>query len=123
MKLTHALIAAIALAAPAAAQQTTAVLPVELYSYGYVPSPILLRAGVPATLVLKNVSGSGHTFKAKAFFAPARILNGTTMAGEIHVMPHQSKSITLIPARGTYPVHCSHFFHDQLGMHSLVYVQ
>jgi hypothetical protein len=32
-------------------------------------------------------------------------------------------SVTLVPARGTYPVHCSHFMHDQLGMHSVIYVR
>ena len=39
------------------------------------------------------------------------------------VMPHQSMSVTLVPARGTYEVHCGHFMHTQLGMHSVIYVQ
>jgi plastocyanin len=43
--------------------------------------------------------------------------------GEVHVMPHRSTSVTLIPARGAYPVHCSHFMHDQMGMHTTIYVQ
>jgi plastocyanin len=51
------------------------------------------------------------------------MMSGMTMQGEVHVMPHKSMSVTVIPARGTYPVHCSHFFHDQLGMHSVIYVQ
>jgi plastocyanin len=123
MKLTHALVAALALAAPAAAAQPTNVVPIHLYSYGYAPSPIVLRAGVPVTLVFQNVSGSGHTFKAPAFFASSKMMSGMTMQGEVHVMPHKSMSVTVIPARGTYPVHCSHFFHDQLGMHSVIYVQ
>ncbi|MGN6155063.1 MAG: cupredoxin domain-containing protein [Sphingomicrobium sp.] len=123
MKLTNVLVAAIALAAPAVAQNPTNVVPIQLYSYGYTPSPIVLRAGVPVTLVFNNLSGIGHTFKAPAFFASARMLSGMTMAGEVHVMPHKSMSVTVIPARGTYEVHCSHFFHDQLGMHTLIYVQ
>lgn len=123
MKLTNVLVAALAVAAPASAQKPTNVVPIQLYSYGYMPGPIMLRAGVPVTLVLTNVSGMGHTFKAPAFFASARMLSGMTMQGEVHVMPHQSVSVTVIPVRGTYEVHCSHFFHDQLGMHSLIYVQ
>ena len=123
MKLTLLIAAAFAVAAPVAAQNPTTVVPVQLYSYGYTPSPIMLRAGVPVTLVFNNVSGIGHTFKAPAFFAASQRLSGMTMNGEVHVMPHQSMSVTVIPARGTYEVHCSHFFHDQLGMHSLIYVQ
>jgi plastocyanin len=123
MKLTLAIAAAFALAAPAAAQNPTNVVPIQLYSYGYAPSPITLRAGVPVTLVFNNVSGIGHTFKAPAFFASSRMVSGMTMQGEVHVIPHQSMSVTVIPARGTYEVHCSHFFHDQLGMHSVIYVR
>lgn len=123
MKLTLVIAAAFALASPAAAQRPTTVVPIQLYSYGYSPSPIVLRAGVPVTMVFNNVSGIGHTFKAQGFFAASRIVSGMTMQGEVHVMPHQSMSVTVIPARGTYEVHCSHFFHDQLGMHSVIYVQ
>ena len=123
MKLTHALVAALVFAAPAAAEQSTTVVPVRLYSYGYAPSPIVLRAGVPVTLVFQNVSGSGHTFKAPAFFASSKMVAGMTMHGEVHVKGHQSMSVTVVPARGTYPVHCSHFMHDQLGMHSVILVQ
>jgi plastocyanin len=123
MKLAHILSAAAALAAPAAAARPTTVVPIQLYSYGYSPSPIVLRAGVAVTLVFNNVSGMGHTFKAPAFFASARMLSGMTMEGDVHVMPHQSQSVTVIPVRGTYRVHCSHFFHDQFGMHTTIYVQ
>jgi hypothetical protein len=51
------------------------------------------------------------------------MMSGMTMKGEVHVMPHKSMSETVIPARGTNPVHCSHYIHDQLGMHSVIYVQ
>jgi plastocyanin len=123
MKFSHALIAAFVLAAPAAAQKPTTVVPIQLYSFGYAPSPITLRSGEPVTLVFKNVSGIGHTFKAPAFFQSARIISGMSHEGEIHVMGHQSLSVTLVPASGTYPVHCSHFMHDQMGMHTTIYVQ
>ena len=123
MKLTYALVAALVLAAPAPAARPTNVVPIQLYSYGYAPSPIVLRAGVPVTLIFQNVSGSGHTFKAPAFFAASKMVSGMTMQGEVHVMAHKSMSVTVVPARGTYPVHCSHFMHDQLGIHSVIYVR
>jgi plastocyanin len=123
MKPALSLIAALALAVPGAAQPPAPTIPVQLYSFGFNPSPIVLRAGQPVTMVFANVSGGGHSFKAPAFFAHSRILNGTTMKGEVHVMPHRSMSVTLIPARGTYPAHCSHFLHDQMGMHTTIYVQ
>ena len=122
MKLTHTMIAALVLAAPAAAQQQSNVVPIDLYSYGYAPSPIVLRAGVPVTLVFRYVSGSSHTFKAPAFFASSTMMGGMTMHGEVHVLPHKSMSVTVVPARGTYPVHCSHFMHEMLGMSAQIIV-
>lgn len=115
--------AALALTAPATAQKPATVVPVQLYSFGYGPNPIVLRAGVPVTMVFSNVSGIGHSFKAESFFRSARMISGMMHDGEVHVMPHQSMSVTLIPARGTYPAHCSHFMHDQMGMHTAIYVQ
>ncbi len=124
MKLTLLLTAAFALATAAAAQKPTNVVPIQLYSYGYAPSPIVLSAGVPVTLVFTDVAGSSHEFKAPAFFRASKIVSGEIEEeGAVDLMPHESASVTLIPARGTYEVHCGHFFHDQLGMHSTIYVQ
>jgi plastocyanin len=124
MKLTQVLVAALAFAVPAAAQTPTNVVPIQLYSYGYTPAPIMLRAGVPVTLLFTDVAGTGHEFKAPAFFHNARIVSGDVEEeGAVDLKPHQSASVTLVPARGTYKVHCGHFFHDQLGMHTLIYVQ
>ena len=124
MKLTHVLVAALVLAAPAAAQQPSTVVPIQLYSYGYAPSPIVLRAGVPVTLVFTDVAGTGHEFKAPGFFRAARIVAGNVdEEGSVELKAHQAASVTLVPARGIYHVHCGHFFHDQLGMHGVIYVQ
>ena len=117
------IVAALALTAQAAAKKSTTVVPIVLYSYGYAPAPIVLKAGRPVTMVFSNRSDDGHTFKAQAFFRSARILSGMPHDGEIHLKAGQSTSVTLIPARGTYRVHCSHFFHDQLGMNTKLYVQ
>jgi len=113
----------LALALPAAAQKPTTVVPVALYSFGYGPAPIQLRAGVPVTLVFTNRSGIGHEFKAPEFFRSARVLSGQAGEGEVHLGPGQSASVTLVPAAGTYHVHCGHFMHTQLGMQTTILVR
>ena len=116
--------ALLASAAPAAPQLSPAVVPVKLFSFGYAPAPLSLRAGVPVTLVFTNAAGSGHEFKAPAFFHSARIVSGhVDEEGAVELKGHQSVSLTLIPARGTYAVHCGHFMHTQMGMQSTIYVQ
>ena len=111
---------AFTLGAPAAAQP--AQVTVQVYSFGFAPQPIRLAAGRPVTLTLVNQSGSHHDFSARAFFAHARITAGAAPNGEIDLMPHETRSITLVPAPGTWHAHCSHFFHKQLGMSDTIVV-
>jgi plastocyanin len=40
----------------------------------------------------------------------------------IDLRGHETKSITLTPARGTYQAHCSHFLHKQMGMTDTIVV-
>ena len=96
---------------------------IALYSYGYAPNPLRLRAGQAVTLHFVNRAGSRHDFTAERFFRSARMISGSPRRGEIDLRSGQSASVTLIPARGTYPVHCGRFFHKQLGMHGTVVVQ
>jgi uncharacterized cupredoxin-like copper-binding protein len=111
-------------AVPAAAERATTIFPIQLYSFGFAPSPIVLRAGQPVTLVFTDVAGSSHEFKAPIFFRASRIISGRVDEdGAVDLKPHQSESVTLVPISGTYEVHCGHFFHTQLGMHTLIYVQ
>ena len=109
------------LAGPAAAQP--AQVRVDLASFSYAPSPIHLAAGKPVTMNFVNVSGSGHDFTAKKFFANSRITAGSAPGGEIGLGPRQTKTITLVPSAGTYKVHCSHFLHKQFGMRTLIIVR
>ena len=109
------------LPAPAAAQPA-ALQTIYLWSYNYAPKPIHLRAGRPVTLTFVNRSGSGHDFTARRFFASSRILAGAAPGGKVGVRPGGARSITLIPSRGTYAVHCSHFLHKQFGMQDLIVV-
>lgn len=87
-----------------------------VWSYGFSPRPIYLRAGEPVTLTFVNRSGSSHDFVAHSFFAYSRILSGDVSDGEVDLRGGETKRVRLIPRPGTYSAHCSHFFHKQLGM-------
>ena len=112
--------AALAMAMPAAAQAPIQVI--QLYSFGYTPKVIRLLAGKPVTLTFSNRSRDAHDFSAKSFFARARIVTGNPSGGEIQLRGGQSRTVTLVPAAGTYKVHCGHFMHKQFGMTGTIVV-
>lgn len=118
-----AALAAISLvmATHAAAQPTAQVI--NLSSFAYSPRPIQLRAGRPVTLTFVNRSNSGHDFTARNFFASSRMIAGSAPNGEVELRGGETKSVTLVPAAGTYGVHCSHFMHKQMGMRTRIYVR
>jgi plastocyanin len=95
---------------------------VQVYSFGFAPRPLHLVAGRPVTLTFVNQSGSSHDFTAPGFFQHATISAGAAPMGMIDLEPHESKSVTLVPARGTYQAHCSHFLHKQMGMNEEILV-
>ncbi|HET9813583.1 MAG TPA: cupredoxin domain-containing protein [Sphingomicrobium sp.] len=105
---------------PAAAQP--AAQTIYVWSYDFAPRPIHLRAGQPVTLTFVNRSGSGHDFTAERFFASSQVRAGAAPDGEIELPPGATRSITLVPRRGTYKAHCSHFLHKQLGMSDVIVV-
>ena len=111
---------ALAFTTSAAAQPVT--LTIAVSSFNFAPKPIHLAAGKPITLTFVNHSGGGHDFTAKRFFASSRILSGAAPNGEIELAGNQTRSITLVPAAGTYDAHCSHFLHKQMGMQDLIVV-
>ena len=111
-----------ALGAPAPALAQPAAQTILVYSYGFSPRPIHLAAGRPVTLTFVNRSGSSHDFSAAAFFRSSRVTAGSAPDGEIDLGPNETRSVTLVPARGTYKAHCSHFLHKQMGMNDLIVV-
>lgn len=119
-RLAAALLLSVLAAGPAAAQPAT--LTVTVWSFGFAPRPIHLAAGRPVTLVFVNRSGSSHDFTAREFFANSAIRAGSAYGGEVELRGHETMSITLVPRAGTYPAHCSHFLHSQLGMNDLIVV-
>ena len=123
MRPTFLLAAAALAAGPTAAQPTPPVQTVALFSYGYAPQVISLVAGRPVTLQFINRSRNGHDFTAREFFRSSRILAGRADGGEVELRGGRNASVTLIPARGRYPVHCSHTFHKMFGMQGKIIVQ
>lgn len=115
------LLAAMVIApSPAAAPVATAT--VNLTSYRFNPGPIYLAGGVPVRLILVNRAGKGHDFTAPEFFRSSRILSGRVKHGEVNLDGGESATIDLIPARGTYKVHCGKFGHTMLGMSTMIIV-
>ena len=41
---------------------------------------------------------------------------------EVELKPHEIKTLTLVPAAGSYEAHCSHFMHKQMGMDARIVV-
>jgi plastocyanin len=121
LRVTAALAATFAFSAPAIAQP--AVVNVEVNSFYFTPKPIRLHPGQPVTLNFINRSNSSHDFTAKKFFAASHITSGAAPEGEIDLKGHETKSITLVPAAGTYSAHCSHFMHATMGMTEEIIVQ
>ena len=113
---------ALTLAAPTASQPAIPTVTIELSSFAYAPEPIRLAAGSPVRMTFVNRSGSGHDFTARKFFSSARILKGVVPEGEIELSGHGTATVDLVPARGRYKVHCSHFGHKLMGMSTEIIV-
>ena len=111
-----------ALATPATSAAPAATATITLTSYRFSPGPIYLAGGVPVRLILVNRAGKTHDFTAEKFFRASRILAGRVHDGEVELSGGQSMAIDLIPARGTYKVHCSEFGHKMLGMSTMIIV-
>ena len=109
-------------AAPVSGQQPAQMM-VQVWSFGFAPNPIRLVAGQPVTMIFVNQAGSSHDFVAPGFFQHARITAGAAPDDEIELKGHETRRITLVPARGTYQAHCGHFLHKQLGMSDAIIVQ
>lgn len=113
---------ALSLIDPAQAGVPAATATVTLTSYRFTPGPIYLAGGVPVRLILVNSGGKNHDFTAREFFRASRVLAGRVSGGEVSVDAGQTKIVDLIPARGTYKVHCGKFGHSMLGMSTTIIV-
>ncbi|KEQ51520.1 plastocyanin/azurin family copper-binding protein [Sphingobium chlorophenolicum] len=127
-----ALIALTALPLTGAGQETDAwtdarPLTLQLSSFKFEPSDILLDHGVAYDLHFVNASSGGHDFTAKAFFAEARIRpndQAKIRDGRVEVGGGESVDVHLIASTpGSYKVRCTHFMHGALGMTGQIVVR
>jgi len=92
---------------------------VILTDFALTPQRLHLRRGQAYRLRFVNRSSGGHNFSAPSFFAAAQVSPadaGTVSAGKVELGANQSRSVTLIPAAGSYGVACTHFLHTGFGM-------
>ena len=113
------------LAPPASAKQQPyqPTVTVTVTSHSFAPAPIRLAAGRPVRMVIMNRSGKAHDFTAPRFFRAARMLRGRVPGGKIELGAGRGAIFDLIPARGSYKVHCSKFGHSMLGMSTRIIVE
>ena len=105
---------------------------VTMTEYAFSPSPIVLKEGVPARLVLKNAGKEAHYFVAERFFKgiATRKLQGSD--GEIkapyftalEVYPGKMLEWFLVPTRkGVYDLLCTVKGHAEHGMKGKIEVR
>lgn len=120
-----ALAVGLGLAGAASAQPT--VINVQLSDFKFVPMQIALRVGQPYVLHLVNTSGKSHDFNAPAFFASVSLAPasaGQVHDGDVGLDGGESADIALTPQKaGTYPLKCTHLFHEMFGMKGQIVVQ
>jgi uncharacterized cupredoxin-like copper-binding protein len=122
--IAFALLSALSIAPAAAA--SPAVTSVDLANFSFTPNTVVLQAGVPTVLRLRNLSGGGHSFTAPQFFAASKVQPESAALvqnGRVEVPGHSSVDIDIIPAAGQYMLKCSHPLHATFGMKGMIDVR
>jgi uncharacterized cupredoxin-like copper-binding protein len=111
--------------APAGAVNPT-VATVDLANFSFTPNTVVLQAGVPTVLRLRNLSGGGHSFAAPQFFAASKVRPESAALvqnGRVEVPGHSSVDVDIIPAAGQFALRCSHPLHATFGMKGTIDVR
>jgi len=98
---------------------TAKTVTVKLTDFDFLPSDLTFDSSQPVKLMLVNDGSGRHDFSAPAFFAASALRAGSTgpAGGKISVDKGQSAEIDLVPGTpGTYPLTCTEFLHEMLGM-------
>lgn len=122
------MIALLALAAPAAAQdwRMAPEYDVALTSFEIEPHVIRLAAGEPVKLRFVNDSGQVHRFSAPAFFRNVQLSDHTRSLvhhGTVRLAPYEVETVAFVPRTGRYKVTGDNLFRRVLGMSATIVVQ
>jgi plastocyanin len=122
------LAAALAVAAPAAAQEWRMApeYDVQLSTYDIQPGEMRLKAGEPVRLRFVNNSNQALTFSARGFFRNAQLRRRDgelVKGGAVQVPPLSTRTVVLVPKPGRYKVQGHNFLHRLLGMRGLIVVE
>jgi uncharacterized cupredoxin-like copper-binding protein len=122
--MTAALVLGLAVATPLdwSRAQTVTVVATE---YGFDPSHLTFRVGVPYRLHLENRGKELHEFTAPAFLQSVEIGNPDALnvdGGEVVLQPGAQEDVYLVPRHaGRYPFVCAD--HDWAGMTGEIHVE
>ena len=99
---------------------------VDMASYRFAPTALMLRQGQAYVLQFRNVAGKSHNFVAKDFFRTSTVApedRGKIRNGAVNLPGGGTTTVKLIPTRrGTFGSYCSHFLHSTFGMKGTVTV-
>lgn len=90
------------------------------------PGEIRLVAGQPARLVFYNQSATPLGFRAESFFEAAQVRSGDAdlvANGGMVLAPGETRSVTLVPARGRYRMRSQNWFRRLIGMSAVIVVE
>jgi urease beta subunit len=122
------MLAALALAAPAAAQEWRMApeYDVLLTSFEIQPTTIRLKADEAVRLRFVNNSEQPHRFSAAAFFRRAQLRDrdrDLARGGALRLAPLSDRTIALVPKAGRYKVSGDNVFRRVLGMTATIVVE
>jgi uncharacterized cupredoxin-like copper-binding protein len=122
-----AIVLGAALAAAGAAVAQPTVINIQLSEYKYAPMQLTLEHGQAYVLHVTNTGGKSHDLSAKAFFQTVALAPGAAAKikdGDVDLDQGESADIGLTPQKpGTYEMHCTHPFHEMLGMKGQIVVR
>ena len=105
----------------------TSLVNISLTNYAFTPKTIILKAGTAYHLHFINSGSKDHNFSAPEFFAASAVAaedEAKVKKGLVDLKNGQSVDVTVTPSRaGTYPVECTHFMHEAMGMHGSITVE
>lgn len=117
MRIMLLAVALVAFACPANAKdKAPKTVEVDLASFSFAPSQVHLKAGAPVVLHLVNTAKGGHNFSSPKLFAAAAKVSGPVENGTVEVPGNGAVDVGLTPARGIYPLSCTHVLHATFGM-------